>query len=455
MAVQDLDAELHKLRINKSSKRAPRRGFGGVVLLLLIASAAGGTGLVYYTKATAAVQVKIVRPQVIEARAAGVPAGTAVLTAGGYIIPRERIEISSKIIGLVKEIYVKPTDVVKVGDPILKIEDEEYQDQVRLSEARLQTARTRLKELKTGSRPQEIDASKAAVASSEAHLHWTEQELKRLERLLNEKVISARELDQAKREYDVAVEALKAAKKRDEMTRIGPRQEEIDFAASQVREAEASLEYAKTQLGFTTIRSPIAGTILEKIADRGELVTNSNFGGTRGPQSSVVQVADLKDLQAELDINETDIPKVRMDQKTEIRLDSNPDRVLRGQVDEIAPQADRQKATVKVKVKIFDPDQSVRPEMSARVTFLEEEKQAEKPAEGGSTEPRIRIPKAALAGGTTIFIASDGRAVLRKVKPGREREGTVEIEDGLVGTEQIIIEPLDRMKDGVRVQVVP
>lgn len=127
---------------------------------------------------------------------------------------------------------------------------------------------------------------------------------------------------------------------------IGPRAEQIQAAEAQLKEAEANRELAKTELEYTVIKAPVDGTILEKLAETGELVTNTNFGGTRGAKSSVVSMANLKDLQVEVDLNESELPKVRLGQATEIRLDLNPNHVYEGEVDEISPQADRLKGTI-------------------------------------------------------------------------------------------------------------
>jgi HlyD family secretion protein len=458
MSAQNLNSELSKLRIDRSKKSPSRSGFGGALVLLLLIAAAGGGGFFYYTKANAAIPVKVIRAERIDASAAAaMPAGEAVLTAGGYIIPRDKIEISSKIVGRVKEIYVDRGVVVKEGDLLMEIEDEEYQAQVRMAESRLASSRARLAELKAGSRPQEIRAAQADVEAAESHVVKAKADLERVKNLYEEKIMSAIEFDQYQNSYDVAKSNLEAAKERARLIEIGPRREVIDSAQAQVREAEASLEYAKTQLSFTRLYAPISGTILEKIAEKGELVTNSNFGGTRGPQSSVVAMADLQDLQVELDLNENDLPKVEMGQKAQIRMDAMPDRVYDGIVDEIAPQADRQKATVQVKVKIVNPDEKVRPEVNARVTFLSEEQPvAAQTAEAAPAGPKIMIPKSAIvqgADGPSVFIASEGEAVARRITVKRESSKGVEIEDGLMGTELLIIEPLDKMSDGAKIMV--
>ncbi|MBI3736277.1 efflux RND transporter periplasmic adaptor subunit, partial [Candidatus Sumerlaeota bacterium] len=319
--------------------------------------------------------------------------------------------------------------------------------------------KARLAELKTGSRPQEIEAAKASVVSAEATYKMRKLDWERIQRLAEKKIISQQELDQMRQAHDVAAAALDQAKKNAELVIIGPRKEVIAATEAQLHEAEANLEFARTQLDYTVIRAPISGTILEKVAKKGELVTNMNFGGTRGAKSSAVSMADLNDLQIELDISENDIPKVKMGQKCEIKLDSDPDKVFKGEVDEISPQADRQKAQVQVKVKVFNPEGAlIRPEVNARVTFLEEEKpKAVAAANDPPAAPRVWIPKNAIVTGEKgqmVYIASGNTAVARTVKTkGEEGPRGVEVIEGLLGSESLIIEPLDKIKDGVKIAV--
>lgn len=451
MNTSNLDTELSKLRIDRNRKR-PRKGQFTRIALALVALAACGVGYVYYTKLNAPIEVKVAKA--VREETAGASRGSAILTAGGYVIPRKNIEVSSQIVGRVKEIHIDRGDQVKAGDVLMELVDDEQQAQVRRAEAQLGMAESQLAELRAGSRPEEKAAARAEVASAEANLDWARVELDRMEDLFAKQIVSKQELDKARTAHDVAAAELKSSQKRAELVEAGPRQEEILTAESRLREAEANLSYAKTQLDYTIIRAPIDGTILEKVAEKGELVTNTNFGGTRGAKSSVVSMANLKDLQVELDLNENDLHKVRLGQKCEVRLDSNADLVITGEVDEIAPQADRQKATVQVKVRLIDPDPSVRAEVNARVTFLEE---APPPAQSGEpAQPRVYVPGTALImsdTGSFVYIAAGGTAVQRKVETGLSGEKGVEIKSGLAGNEELIIEPLDMMEDGAKITV--
>ncbi len=446
----DLDTQLNKLKIDKHKKRrAGGGGHRGVIVFVVLIVAAGGYGL--YAKRYAPVPVttaRIERETVIEGK------GTALLTANGYIVPCQRIEVSSMLIGRVKELLVKRGDTVKAGDTLIRLEDNEYQARVRAAESQTEALRARLAELKAGSRPQEIDAAKAAVAASEAMLRNAELEFERIKALLERGAISKQELDRTQSARDVARAKLEADRKTADLVRIGPRKEQIEAVEAQLRQAEDDLAYARTMLDYTVIRAPIDGVILEKLAEQGELVTNTNFGGTRGAKSSVVAMADLKCLEVEIDMNESDLAKVHLQQPCEIRLDSQPDRVYDGAVDEISPQADRQKGTVQTKVRMLKPDDSIKIEVNARVTFIAE---AGVTQAGTPSKPRMWAPKSALverAGGMMVYTVENGRAVARKVQTHGETDRGVEIVDGLEGNETIIADP-GRITDGTRVRVTP
>lgn len=448
--MSNLDKELPKLRIDKKKRNRGRGGARWLIVALVFVALA--CGYFFYQKQHAPVAVRTAR---VERQTSVTGGGSAVVTVSGYIIPRQKIEVAPKIIGRVKELLVKRGDKVKEGDVLLRLEDEDLQAQVRSAEAMVGTLQARLSELRTGSRPEEIAAAKAMVASAEATLKSAELDFKRIESLAGKGAVSNQELDRARASRDVARARFDQEKKTAELVKIGPRTEEIAAAEAGLRQAEAQLEYAKTQLDYTVIRAPVSGTILEKLAELGELVTNTNFGGTRGAKTSIVSMADLNDLQVEVDLNENDLAKVYIGQPAEIRLDSAPDKIYKGEVDEISPQADRQKGTVQVKVRMIEPDNSVKIEVTARVTFLSP---AEAAGAAAEAKPRTWVPKGAMVRKgeeTFVYLAAEGTAVLRKVKTGGESGKGVEVTEGLAGTEQVILEPPDQLRDGARITVTP
>src|SRR5579859_914448 len=237
--------------------------------------------------------------------------GEPVLTVSGYVIPRERIEISPKFQGTVKWIGVKKGDDVKKGEVMVLLEDDEYRARVMEIEGRL--------------------------ALAEANLTNGEVNLKRQIELSHHDVDSVRALDDATRARDAA--------------------------AAEVKTAQGQLALAQTYMDWCTIHAPINGTILEKLVNPNELVTPQSFGGTRGPSTAFLAMADLTDLQVEIDLNESDTPKVHMKQRCRISPEAYPDKKYDGYVAEIAPEANRSKGTLQVKVQVDKPDKFLTPEL--------------------------------------------------------------------------------------------
>ena len=138
-------------------------------------------------------------------------------------------------------------------------------------------------------------------------------------------------------------------------------------------QAQGELELAQTFLDWCVIRSPIDGVILEKLVEPNELVMPQSFGGGRGPSTALVAMADPRDLQVEIDVNEADLSKISMNQKCRVSPEAYPDKIYSGHVAEIAPEADRSKGTLQIKVHIENPDKFLTPELSAKVDFLKDQ----------------------------------------------------------------------------------
>ena len=355
--MDNLSSELKKLKIDKT-KRAepgPRRNIG-LFIVMLVLVAGGLLALVMLRRPSAASVVDTVRPR------AEFSSQSAVLVATGYVVAHHKIQVGSKVAGRVAWIGVEKGDRIRRDQLVVRLEDREYRAQLDQAQSAYDAARARLAELE---RPEEIERAKADVERAQAELRTDELQLRRIEGLVKEGVASAQTLDEAKGRYDSARANLAALTKTYELIRQGPRQEQIDNARSETGRAKAAMDYAKTILDATEIRAPRDGTILERNVEQGEMVTTS-FVGDRGAKSFVVTLADLHDIQVELDINQNDFNRIRPNQSCTVLTDAFPDRVYNCRVDEIAPEANRQKATVQVKVKFTEPDEYIRPEMNAR-----------------------------------------------------------------------------------------
>jgi HlyD family secretion protein len=222
-------------------------------------------------------------------------------------------------------------------------------------------------------------------------------------------------------------------------------------AVARKRSAEAGLRLAQASNENTIIRAPFTGTVLRKDAEVGEVVAPSVGGGlTRG---AVVTMADLSTLEVEVDVNEAYIARIASGRPARITLDAYPDTTFRGSVRQVVPTADRQRATVQVKVSILDTDPRILPEMGAKVDFLE----PEQPRAAGAAPARVsvRVPAAAVktdGGASHVWLVRDGKLSKRAVTTGPVSAGFLEVRSGLNGGEQLLVGGVDVPTEGMKVK---
>lgn len=433
-----MTTDLDSLRIDKDKKpsaRPPRwqsRWIVGGVLLFLLLGAARFLG----PRLSQPAEVQTVR--VVSADPAGV---RVVLNATGYIVAHHKIQLASKVVGKVAWIGVEKGNMVKQGQVVVRLEDDEYRAQLQQAQGQYASLEARLKELRNGSRPEEIAVAKANLDSARADLANARVSLERTRKLVAEKVLSAQALDDAQARSDMQENRIRSLERTYELVRIGPRAEVIQQVQGDIIRARGAVALAETQLANTVIRAPISGTILDRNVERGEFVT-TGFVGDRGAKGFVVSMADLNDLQVELDINQNDFARLDPKQRAVITTDAYPDRKYDGVIDEIAPEANRAKATVQVKVKVLSPDGYLRPEMNASVAFIEQGA-----PDGSSSRPLIFVPITAVRD-DAVFVVEQGKAVRRAVKTSSNTPMGLRIEDGLKGGEQLIANPPADLKEG-------
>jgi HlyD family secretion protein len=441
--VDNMDQALRALRIDPERRRRGRRRSAWLryAVMALVGLAIAG----YFVSRARLnpIEVELAATQRLDP---GAP--TPVLTAGGYIIPHRKVELAPKITGRVEWIGVEKGDTVARGQVLLRIEQREFVAAVDRTQALLAGARARLQELEAGSRPEEIERARAGVEEARSNVANAVLDLERFERLHAEGAVSRQTLDVAKNRHEVALAQQAAAQQGYELLRVGPRREQIDSARAQLREAEAVVRAAQVDLDSTVIRAPIAGTVLERLVEPGEIVTISFIGG-RGAKSAVLSLADLGVLDVEVDVSQNEIGKVRLDQPASIVADAFPDRTYQGRVTEMAPEANRQKATLQVKVRVARPDGVIRPEMNAKVTFLE-------PPSGPTGPAKVFVPKEAVFSRDAqsfVYLVDGGKAIARAVRIGAEADGRIEVLEGLAGGEQVVVRGVELLKDGQRVRV--
>jgi HlyD family secretion protein len=453
--VQD---ELQKLRIDKSHKA--RRDAGarwpwlvGVIVLL----AGGGVAVWQWRTAAAAPVVETLRVRVPDGATAG-EADLVMLNATGYVMAAHKIELASKVVGRVAWVGVEMGDNIVREQVLVRLEDDEYKARVAQAQGQLDNAKALLAELEAGSRVEEIATAKARLEQAQAELTNAEITYKRLKEVEDARVVTKQQIDDAEAVLRSRRAQVETQRQQYELVKAGPRKEQIDAQRATCRQLDGGLANAMIDLGNTVIRSPINGTVLERNVEVGEFVT-TGFVGDRGAKGYVVSIADLNDLRVELDISQNDFAKVAPRGPCWIVTDAYPDRKYQGAVDLISPEANRQKATVLVRVKVLNPDELLKPDMNATVSFLSPKKlaatrsaAASAPA-AGAEPPAIRVPATSVRDGA-VFVVEDGKAVRRKVEIMSTAGGRdVAIRQGLIGGEDLIVSPPESLQDGARVRL--
>jgi RND family efflux transporter MFP subunit len=405
----NLKEELASLKIDREARGGGSRPGLWITIILLLAAVAGG-GLYWWTREPV-VQVRTAEAAV-RTGAAGAP--NAVLNASGYVTARRRATVSSKVTGKVMEIFVEEGKAVKRGQVLARLDDSQLRAQQSVDRAQLAAA------------------SKVA-AENEARLKEAELTLGRRQQLVKEKVISKAELDSAEAE----VESLRAR---------------IALAHQQVEVAQRQLDARQTDLNDMVVRAPFDGVAISKDAQPGEMISPVSAGGgfTR---TGICTIVDMSSLEIEVDVSESYINRVKPGQPVEALLDAYPEWRIPSKVITSVPSADRQKATVKVRIGFDELDPRMLPDMGVKVSFLSEAAPVQSAAE--QARARVLVPKAAIRtvdGTSVVFVVRGDRVERRAVKPGGNDGDLIEVISGLNTGDRVVTEGVATLTDGARVK---
>ncbi|AJE02951.1 efflux RND transporter periplasmic adaptor subunit [Geobacter pickeringii] len=332
------------------------------------------------------------------------------LNASGYVVAQRKAAVAAKITGRLEWLGVEEGSRVKRGDVLARLEN---QDSVA---ARDQAAAT-VRNATAG-----LDQARAEVV--DATLAYDRQK-----QLLKEGIVAKADYDAAEARYRKARAAVAGAE-------------------ASIRAAAAALKGAEVNVEYALIRAPFDAVVLTKNADVGDIVTP--IGAAANAKAAVVTIADLGSLQAEADVSESNLEKVKVGQPCEIQLDALPESRFRGVVHMVVPTADRSKATVLVKVRFTDGDSRILPEMSAKVAFLE------RPVAAGEEKPRTAVTPAAVVergGKKVVYLVKGNRVAETPVTVGARLGDMIEIVRGVKPGDRIALKPLDKLKDGTKVTV--
>jgi RND family efflux transporter MFP subunit len=406
----NLKEDLAALRIDHSERA--QTGRTGVWITLAVVVLLGAAGGWYWSSSVQAASVRVA-PVATKSGSAG---PGAVLNASGYVTARRRATVSSKVTGKVVEVFIEEGQAVKAGQVLARLDDAQARASMALAEAQLAAARR-------------------SAAEDEARLREAELNRERRERLLKEGVVGRAELDTAQAEVD----SIKAR---------------IAYAQQQIGVAESQVALSRTNLNDMVVRAPFSGVAISKDAQPGEMISPVSAGGgfTR---TGIGTVVDMSSLEIEVDVNESFINRVKSGQKVEAVLDAYPDWRIPAHVITTVPTADRQKATVRVRIGFDQLDARILPDMGVKVSFLRDEPAATAAA-AAAPAARFEIPKAALRtedDRSIVFVVRENTVERRAVRTGLEQGDLVEVLSGVSAGEQVVINPPATLKDGDRIRI--
>ena len=411
--VADLKDELAALRIERAPETGGSRWVAWVSALLLVGAAVGSTWYWMFREKALVVEAAAVQERATGGAGGG---GASVRNSSGYVTAWLRATVSSKVTGKVIEVNVEEGMAVREGQVLARLDDAQPRAALELAKA-------------------QAEAARRSVRESEVRLAEAKLTLKRRLQLVKDSLSTQAEVDQAQAEVD-SVEA------------------RIQAAEQQVAVAERQIAVQQTDLDNTVIRAPFSGVALSKDAQPGEMVSPVSAGGgfTRTGISTIV---DMSSLEIEVEVNEAYINRVTPKQRVVAVLDAYPDWEIPAHVITMVPTADRQNATVLVRVGFDALDPRILPDMGVKVRFLREEGPA---TAANPARPLILVPKTAIrtAGADSVVFVVRGAVVeQRAVKTGGADGDRVEVISGLQSGERVVAPVPDTLKDGTAVTVKP
>lgn len=405
------NADLSALRINRNSpqEKGGRAPWGKIITIVLLLVILGG-GAWYVFAGSSLLGGEEV--EVAIASLSSPSQANSILAASGYVVAERKASVSSKLTGRLTSLYVIEGDNVKEGQIIGRIESADVE--------------ATLSQLKASLRMAEADVENAKVEVDDAKL-----QLDRQTNLYGKGSAPLVDLDVAKARYNRAVAQFSA------------RKAAVDIASANIRAAQVQLEN-------TYIRAPFNGTVLNKNANVGEVITS--LGAAAGSRGAVATIADMESLEVEADVSESNIERIEAGQPCEVTLDAFPEKRYRANVHKIIPTADRAKATVLVKIRFAERDSRVLPEMSAKVLFLKPG--SEQVAD--NAPPKLMIPLSAVVtqNGSSVVFRYDADRVRRvPVTTGEANNSFIEVKQGLSAGERVVLNPSEKLRDGASVSL--
>lgn len=397
---------LDSLRIDRTATRATSRWPWVLVVVLVIVGI--GAFLQFGNDAP-----EVTTALVIERTAGngGSASGATVLNASGYVNARRQATVSSKTTGKIVEVLIEEGMKVEEGDVLARLDASNLETSFRLAEAQRESARS-------------------AIAETRVRLTQAERDFERVQKLIEEAIASASDYDNAEAEV------------KSQQARLLRQQADIGVA-------ERQIEFYKQQLDDLVIRAPFTGVVVSKDAQPGEMISPVSAGGgfTR---TGICTLVDMNSLEIEVDVNEAYINRVSPDQPATAVLDAYPDWTIPCSVIAIIPTADRQKATVKVRIAFNDIDERVLPDMGVKVAFQEASAPGKIPS---GVDRKLEIPAMALQsdnGSDFVWVFNNNQVTKRPVSVAGREGDSILIDTGLSAGEHVVTANFEELQNGQR-----
>jgi RND family efflux transporter MFP subunit len=404
---QSIKPDLSSLRIGDAHRKSGTGAGKRFVIIVLVVLPLAAIGAAAY-----ALRSQKPTVQVMTATKAEVGGRQSLLNASGYVTPRRRATIAAKITGRVTGVFFDEGTHVRQGQLLATLDDSDVKRALESAKA-------------------DRDSAQAAIADFQVQLKNAKIQLGRAEQLQKAGVQTQENLDNA----SMAADSLTA---------------KIALAKQQVAGADARISEAQQAVDNTVIRAPFDGIVVSKDAQVGEMVSPISAGGgfTR---TGIATIVDMNSNEIEVDVNESYIARVLPNQPVTATLDAYPDWQIPCKVRTVIPTADRQKATVKVRISFLKLDPKILPDMGVKVAFLSEEQPKTK-----GPEPITYVPKSAVRseGGTTfVYLVHDGKVEHRAIRVGADRGTDVAIMAGVMPGDTLVLNGPATLHDGDKVEI--
>jgi len=463
--------DLSRLRIARDEGTRVVRRRGGGVAWLLLAGVLGGLGWAYATGRLVIDPRGDAGPPRVETALVTTPGGAAGAPskeekANGYIVARRKAALSTVLSGRLLEVNVIEGQSIPEGFVVARIQHDDYDAALLRAGKDVAVAVARREELtkSVASSRLELDRLKRdnavlddLVRQAEAEADRTKRDLERNEPLRG-KVVDGTTWDRMKAAADAASATLEAARTRvragaSAVTawegEIARREAGFVTADAEIARAKDAEREAAILLEKTYVRAPFAGLVIRKDAEVGEVVAATGAGGNS--RGSVATIIDPLSLEVQVEPSESRLARIKEGDRTQVILEASPTTKISGRVRQVWPTADRQKATVEIRVSLDELPSILRPDMGALVIFLGNET----PATAATAVERPLVPRKAVVsreGASAVFILEGDLAKRRVVTLGAEKGDLVEVVAGLAGGERVILAPAAALADGATVR---